>query len=201
MHLTRGHPLLLTHIPFGIDEYASLNKNEPVPLYKVGYTQRLMAIFARRGVAPSAFVIGHIHHATFEIAPTQGGRLGAMILPSVTPSQGNNPAFVTAVVNAAGPTIVDATTYVLPIGMPLPAWTKLYSFDDAYGLTAFDAPNLLRLQARMARNVRVRQKFFVNYNSASTTATPSPEKWPWYWCGHVHLTPPPYATCLVRHGD
>ncbi len=197
-HLNRGHRLLLTHIPFGIDEYASLNKNEPVPLYKVEYTRRLLSILARRGVAPSAFVIGHIHHATFEIAPAGSGRIGAMILPSITPSQGNNPAFVTAVVDPSGPTIVDATTYAFPLGIPSPAWAKLYSFDDAYGLSAFDAPNLLRLQARMARNAQLRRRFFVNYNSASTTATPSPEKWPWYWCGHVHLTPPPYATCLAR---
>ncbi len=199
-HLSAKHPLLLTHIPLGIDEYASLNANHAVPLYKVAYTQRLLALLARKGVGPSAFVIGHIHHATFEVAPTGIGELGAMIIPSITPSQGNNPGFVLAVVNPSSPVIGDATTYVLPLGSQSPAWTKLYSFDQAYGLTAFDAANLLRLQARMAKNASVRKQFFYYYNSASTTATPAPEKWPWYWCGHVHLTPPPYATCLSRHG-
>jgi sphingomyelin phosphodiesterase acid-like 3 len=198
--LTGKHPLLLTHIPFGIDEYASLNKGEPVPLYDVRYTRRLLAIFAAKGVGPSAFVIGHIHHATFEIAPTGIGKLGAMVIPSITPSQGNNPAFVLAQVNPSGPVIADTTTYVLPLGSPSPAWTKLYSFDGAYGLTAFDAPNLLRLQARMAKSASVRRQFFHYYNSASSTATPEPEKWPWYWCGHVHLTPPPYGACLSQHG-
>jgi sphingomyelin phosphodiesterase acid-like 3 len=199
-HLKAQHPLLLTHIPFGIDEYASINKGGPVPLYNVKYTRRLLAIFAAKGIGPSAFVIGHIHHATFEIAPTGIGKLGAMILPSITPSQGNNPAFVLADVKPSGAAIADTTTYVLPLGSPSAVWSKLYSFDEAYGLTAFDAPNLLRLQARMAKSVSVRRQFFHYYNSASTTATPSPEKWPWYWCGHVHLTPPPYATCLSAHG-
>jgi sphingomyelin phosphodiesterase acid-like 3 len=197
-HLNGKHPLLLTHIPFGIDEYASLNANQPVPLYNVRYTRRLLAIFAAKGIGPSAFVIGHIHHATFEIAPTGIGELGAMVIPSITPSQGNNPAFVLAQIAPSGPLIADMATYVLALGRPLPSWTKLYSFDDAYGLTAFDAPNLLQLQARMAKNVGVRRRFFHYYNSASTTATPAPAKWPWYWCGHVHLTPPPYSACLTH---
>ncbi len=199
-HLSQPHPLLLTHIPFGVDEYASWRKNEPVPLYKVTYTKRLLKIFAARGIGPTAFVIGHIHHATFEIAPTGIGALGAMIIPSITPSQGNNPAFVLAVVRPSRPAIADTTTYVLPLGSSSPVWTKLYSFDEAYGLTAFDAPNLLRLQAQMAKSEAVRRRFFDYYNSASATATPPPERWPWYWCGHVHLTPPPYARCLSGHG-
>ncbi len=198
-HLNGIHPLLLTHIPFGIDEYASLNADRPVPLYNMRYTRRLLAIFAAKGIAPSAFVIGHIHHATFEIAPTGIGMLGAMIVPSITPSQGNNPAFVLADINSSGPTIADTTTYVLPLGAPSPAWSKLYSFDEAYGLASFDAANLLRLQARMAKNESTRRQFFHYYNSASTTATPAPAKWRWYWCGHVHLTPTQYAACLNTH--
>lgn len=199
-HLSAKHPLLLTHIPFGIDEYASWNAGMPVPLYNVKYTHRLLSIFATRGVGPGAFVIGHIHHATFEIAPTGIGKLAAMIVPSVSPQQGNNPAFVVADVDPAGFTIENTTTYVFSLGSAAPSWTQLYSFDEAYGLTAFDAPNLLQLQARLAKDESLRHQFFHYYNSASTTATPPPEKWPWYWCGHVHLTPPPYADCLTQHG-
>jgi sphingomyelin phosphodiesterase acid-like 3 len=198
-HLNAAHPLLLTHIPFGVDEYASWNANKPVPLYKVDYTRRLLKILAAKGIGPTAFVIGHIHHATFEIAPTGIGKLGAIVMPSISPSQGNNPAFVVATIDPRGPFIADTTTYIFQLGDASPAWMRLYSFDEAYGLTAFDAPNLLRLQARMAQNPRVRRQFFHYYNSASATATPPPDKWQWYWCGHVHLTPPPYAACLVSH--
>jgi hypothetical protein len=197
-HLRSQHPLLLTHIPFVIDEYASLNAGQPVPLYNVKYTRRLLDIFAAKGAGPGLFVIGHIHHATFEIAPTGIGKLGAIVVPSISPQQGNNPAFVVADVDPAGPAIANTTTYVFPLGSASRAWTKLYSFDEAYGLTAFDAPNLLRLQARMTKNVNLRHRFFHYYTSASTTATPDPGKWRWYWCGHVHLTPPPYAACVPQ---
>lgn len=195
-HLRAKNTVLLTHIPIGVDEYASLNADKPVPLYNVRYTQRLLDILAARGISPSAFIIGHIHHATFEIAPTAGGELGALVMPAITPVQGNNPAFMLASIGSAGPTIADTTTYVLPLASATPAWVKLYSFDQAYGLSAFDARNLHRLQTRMANDTAVRRQFFHYYNSASTTATPDPGKWRWYWCGHVHLTPPPYAACV-----
>jgi sphingomyelin phosphodiesterase acid-like 3 len=194
-----ARPLLLTHIPFGIDEYASINANKATPLYRVKYTRRLLAILAAKGIGLRAFVIGHIHHATFEIADTGIGKLGAIIMPSITPSQGNNPAFTIGTISPTAPTIVDTTTYVLPLPQWQNGWIKLYSFNQAYGLTGYDAQNLLKLQATMARNERVRRQFFHYYNSASTTATPNPDKWFWYWCGHVHLTPPPYAKCLAQH--
>jgi hypothetical protein len=66
-------------------------------------------------------------------------------------------------------------------------------------LQAFDAPNLLTLQATMATDTHVRGQFFTNYNSASATATPSPSQWQWYWCGHTNLTPTPYAACLAQN--
>lgn len=196
-----GHPLLLMHIPPGIDEYASPKAGQAVPFYNVKYTRRLLSIFATRGAAPGAFVIGHTHHATFEIVPIGIGKLGAIIVPSISPQQGNNPAFVVADVNPAGPTIENITTYMFSLGSATPSWKELYSFDDAYGLTAFDAPNLLRLQARMAKDAGDRSRFFLYYNSASTTATPAPGKWTWYWCGHVSLTSLAYTDCLAHHRD
>lgn len=196
---TMPHPLLLTHIPPGIDEYASINANGATPLYKEAYTRRLLGILAANGVGLNAFVLGHIHHATFEIAPTALGKIGAIVIPSITPSQGNNPAFVIGEINPSEPTIGNTTTYYLQLASISQGWTKLYSFNEAYGLTAFDAQNLLQLQSTMAKDTSVRARFFDYYNSGSKTATPKPDKWRWYWCGHVHLTPPPYTACLSRH--
>jgi hypothetical protein len=84
-----ARPLLLTHIPPGIDEYASIKNDKPTPLYKESYTQQLLTILATKG-APRAFIVGHIHHAKFEIANTRGGDLGAFVVPSISPNQGNN---------------------------------------------------------------------------------------------------------------
>jgi hypothetical protein len=188
-----GHPLLMTHIPPGIDEYASINNNAATPLYKETYTRRLLSILA--GMSPSAFLLGHIHHATFEIAPIAGGQIGTLGIPSISPNQGNNPAFIVALVSPTSPMLTDTTTYALPLAS-LGAWSKLYSFNAAYGLQAYDSTNLLELQSSIASDTTIRRSFFNNYNSGSTTATPAPEKWRWYWCGHTQLTPAPYTDCV-----
>ena len=192
---TAAPPLLMTHIPPGIDEYLSLNNNAVTPLYKEQYTQQLLSLIGADAIAPRAFILGHIHHATFEIANTFGGQLGMLGVPSISPDQGNNPAFVVAAIGGASPTIADTSTFILPLSSSS-TWRSLYSFDSAYGLSAFDAPNLFKLQSGIANDTSTRATFFTNYNSASTTATPSPAKWRWYWCGHTNLTPAPYAACV-----
>jgi bacteriorhodopsin len=106
---------------------------------------------------------------------------------------------MTAIVDSGAPTIDDTTTYVLPLASLAIGWMKLYSFNSAYGLRAFDAPNLLTLQATIATNLQVRSHFFNYYNSARATATPSPLRWLWYWCGHTNLTSTPYAACLMQN--
>ncbi len=187
--------LLLTHIPPGIDEFASINNNGATPLYKETYTERLLRVLSRRSSNVRALVLGHIHHATFEIVPVGNGHVGALGIPSISPNQGNNPAFVVALFSPSQPAIVDTTTYALPLAT-MQGWSELYAFNAAYGLEGYDASNLLTLQSALSADPAVRTTFFANYNSGSTTATPDPSKWPWYWCGHTNLTPKSYSNCV-----
>jgi sphingomyelin phosphodiesterase acid-like 3 len=189
--------LLMTHIPPGIDEYASINNDAATPLYVERYTQQLLALLKGAGVNPRAFFLGHIHHATYEIPATSVGSVGALGLPAISPNQGSNPAFVVAQISSVAPVIVDTTTYALPLGS-MGLWGKLYSFNAEYGLSAYTVPNLLRLDNQIASDPTVRAQFFDNYNSGSTTATPNPGKWPWYLCGHTNLTPQPYEACVAK---
>jgi hypothetical protein len=189
--------ILMTHIPPGIDEYASLNNDAATPLYVETYTQQLLSILKAPGKSPRAFILGHIHHATFEIADTSAAQVGTLGVPSISPNQGNNPAFVVGNLAAGAPVIADTTTYVLPLGA-MGMWEKLYAFNAEYGLSGYTVPNLLTLDDRIASDASVRAQFFDYYNSGSTTATPKPDKWPWYWCGHTNLTPQPYAACVAK---
>ncbi len=197
MLAARRNALLMTHIPPGIDEYASLNNDAATPLYVEAYAQQLLSILKAPGLSPRALILGHIHHATFEIADTSAGQVASLGVPSISPNQGNNPAFIVGNIAATAPVIADTTTYILPLAT-MGMWGKLYAFNAEYGLSAYDVPNLLKLDTRIASEPAVRAQFFVNYNSASTTATPTPAKWPWYWCGHTNLTPQPYAACVAK---
>ena len=99
-------------------------------------------------------------------------RSASLGVPSISPNQGNNPAFIVGNIAATAPVIADTTTYILPLAT-MGMWGKLYSFNAEYGLSAYDVPNLLKLDTQIASEPAVRAQFFVNYNSASTTATPN----------------------------
>jgi hypothetical protein len=193
-----AHRLILLHIPPGMDEYSSMRANKPVPFMREQYVRRLLAIIAGDASA-SGIILGHMHHASFEIVgPGDGSGLPAIVVPSISAVQGNNPAFIAARLGGAGGAIADTTTYVLPLGASSVGWKAEYSFDSAYGLSAFDTPNLTKLQATLAADLNVRTAFNAYYNSESTTAMISPPTWPWYWCGHVNLYADAYASCVSK---
>lgn len=121
----------------------------------------------------------------------------ALIVPSISPVQGSNPAFVTADVDETTGVIRDTTTFVLPLEVPNASWSKAYSFDAAYGRTAFDAPNLSALQTALGDSAALREVFAANYNSLSTVAAIAPTTWRWYWCADVYVRPADYAACVA----
>jgi hypothetical protein len=191
--------VLVGHMPPGIDEYSSLIANKPVPFLTQSYAERLLEILAAHDVRPAAFFVGHMHHSSFEIAESGAGQLPVLVIPSISPIQGNNPAFVVGVVDAAG-SLADLTTYMLPLAPAQGTWTEEYTFDTAYGFSNFDARNLLQLQATLATDGHEREEFMKYYNSSSPMASPNVAAWPWLWCGHANLTASSYASCLGNHG-
>jgi sphingomyelin phosphodiesterase acid-like 3 len=191
--------IVLMHIPAGIDEYASLRANKPVPFLQDAYAPRLLGLLTGKNAGTTGIVASHIHHASFAIVQRgDGAGVPALLVPSISPIFANNPAFVAARFDAATGAIADATTYDLPLGTPAAGWKPEYTFSTAYGVGGFDAPSLEKLQANLAADPTLRATFAAYYNSESTVAMISPPTWPWYWCGHVNLDPTGYASCVAR---
>ena len=184
----------LTHIPPVPDQYSSLRAGRPVPFLQAAAAQRLLALTAT--ARPAAFVFGHVHHASFEIVgPGDGSGVPGLVVPSISPVQGNDPAFIVADVSPGG-ILTDFTTYVLPLEEPGAPWTFEYDFDGAYGAAAFETRDLVTLQARLAAEPALWQRYARYYNSGSTTAAIAPGTWPWYWCGDVELDAAAYGACV-----
>lgn len=135
---------LVTHIPPGIDVYATLQGGgAPVPLLtETGQAALLDA--AATGRIP-ALVFGHLHMSTYRVH----GDTPMLGLPSISPVFGNDPAFATARVRRDG-TIADVAVHALDLGAAAPAWRREYRFREAYGLPAFDAAALRTLTRRLA---------------------------------------------------
>jgi hypothetical protein len=185
----------VTHIPPAIDQYSSLRAGRAVPFMQAAAARRLVALTA--AARPAAFIFGHVHHASFEIVgPGDGSGVPGLVVPSISAVQGNDPAFIVADVAPGTGAVNDVTTYALPLETPGAAWTFEYDFDGAYGTTAFDAPDLVALQARLAGDPALWARYARYYNSGSTTAAVVPATWPWYWCGDLELDAAAYGACV-----
>ena len=195
---TTGRTIVVTHISPGIDEYSSMVAGKPVPFLEQSYEKHLLATLASHGPRVRGILAGHMHHASFEVAESGDGPIPVLVIPSISPIQGNNPSFEVARIGADDATIEDLTAYYLPLGSPSAVWAEEYSFDDAYGFKAFDAKNLFALQASLETDAAERARFISYYNSESTIASPNPKAWPWLWCGHLNLTVDAYSACLAK---
>ncbi|MFN2459891.1 MAG: metallophosphoesterase [Candidatus Velthaea sp.] len=190
----------VTHIPPGIDAYSSMRAAKPVPFMDEPSAEALVATMADPQARAVEIIAGHTHHASFEIASAGNVRVPMAVLPSISPVQANNPAFVVADVAPETGIIADFTTYALPLGLTgqATAWTKEYQFSSAYGSTAFDAPNLDKLQTALGTDAALRSTYAAYYTSKSPVGAISAANWAWYWCSDVNLSSAAYAACVAR---
>jgi hypothetical protein len=184
-----GRALLITHVPPGVDAFATLEgEGPPVPLLTgQGQTALLGAL---RGADVPALLFGHLHMSTYRI----GSGTPMLGVPSISPIFGNDPAFLTARVSRDG-AIADFTAYAFGLGHPHPSWRREYSFDHAYGLPAFDFGSLTRLQALLAGDTAMRQAYEHRYVSGGKFAITEAE-YPAYACASIALEVTPYEACL-----
>jgi hypothetical protein len=185
--------MLITHIPPGIDVFATLDgPGAPVPLLSdVGQTALLSAL---EGGRVPALVFGHLHMSTYRISPNTP-MLG---VPSISPEFGNNPAFLVAKVGSAGG-IADYTAHALDLGRERPKWRREYSFRDAYGLAPFDVASLTQLQAMLASDAELRaayEHFYVSGGQHPITEA----QYPTYACGSVALAVDAFEACIAGSG-
>jgi hypothetical protein len=184
--------LILTHVPPGIDVYATLQgSGAPVPLLTSQGQKALLDALDAGHVA--ALVFGHLHMSTYRVdrgAPMLG-------MPSISPIDGNNPAFLTATIDRDGE-ITDYTAHVLGLRRAPPRWWREYSFDKAYGLPAFDAASLRRLGTLLVDNAKLRrayEHFYVSDGKYPIT----PAQYPAYACGTTALQIRTFTACVKHH--
>ncbi|MGA9876264.1 MAG: metallophosphoesterase [Solirubrobacteraceae bacterium] len=182
------HALLVTHVPPGIDVYGTLHgSGAPVPL--LGSSGQESMLRALRKGRVRALIFGHLHMSTYRLS-RDTPMLG---VPSISPVNGNNPAFLSATVDPDG-TIADYTAYALQLGASTPQWQREYDFRETYGLPAFDGPSLKRLQGLLKDDAALRADYEHYYVSGGKHPI-SDAEYPAYACGSVALQVTAFATC------
>jgi hypothetical protein len=181
--------LVITHVPPGVDAFATLEGQGPAVPLLTGQGQAAMLGALREADVP-ALLFGHLHMSTYRI----GSGTPMLGVPSISPIFGNDPAFLTARVGRDGG-IVDYTAHALDLGRPHPRWHREYSFDHAYGLPGFDLGSLRRLQTELAIDTAMRRAYEHRYVSGGKYAITEAE-YPAYSCAAIALEVKAFESCL-----
>ena len=198
---------VVTHIPPGIDVYASLQGKTPTPTYADGPAAQVPALVDAPAANVTAFIAGHFHTDGFRIVGAGSTHpVPLLLVPSISPIFGNAPAFFDARVDPASGTVVDATAYALSglpaLGQPDPStpttWSAEYTVSSAYHLVALDAKGVTALQHARADDADVRASFERWFVSGSPIASMTEANWPAYWCADADLTVSAWQTCLAQ---
>ncbi len=138
------HNVVMMHVPPGFDAFSTdyVHGFLTWPFLKPRYNPQLVEALA----APSNRIIyaiaGHTHRFDFRLA----GGVPIVVLGSLSPVYGNNPAFYTLRVLPNG-SIRDVDAYTFDESIR--EWQRARSFDRSWNVTRIDAPSLAALHARL----------------------------------------------------
>jgi sphingomyelin phosphodiesterase acid-like 3 len=164
------------------------------------YSSQLYALLAPYGDILTLGIFGHEHMDDFRVLRDSSGNtiFGMKLVPSVTPFQGNNPAFVQFTYDPSAGTISDATTWYLT-NLPYATtaapgvWGLEYDFDSTYAQHALDSNGVAGAVTQILTQSSVQAAFTQYYTSMSGSPNPSP--FLPYGCALNNLPATDYSMC------
>jgi sphingomyelin phosphodiesterase acid-like 3 len=147
---------VMAHIPPGIDAYSTMSKGASVcsggdATMFLGSTGLADALSQYAGTISLA-LFGHTHMDEMKLIKGSGGAaVPVKLVPSITPVNGNNPAFTVAKVDPKAATLVDYTVYAAnnQTGVGT-VWSKEYTYSATYKLPDFAAASAGKLMVDFA---------------------------------------------------
>jgi sphingomyelin phosphodiesterase acid-like 3 len=131
-------------------------------------------------------------------APSPADAVAVKLVPSISPVDGNHPAFTVARVDPASATLEDYAVIAAPSRSGAGAWPIEYDFAQAYHQAAFTPAAAARLIGEFQRDPSASsaasQEYIRNYFAGNL-----PELkpfWPQYVCALAHHTAKGYAACV-----
>jgi sphingomyelin phosphodiesterase acid-like 3 len=194
------------HIPPGMNsEKAEKRKGDGKKaklLWKPQYEDQFIHLAAQYSHILQGNFAGHTHMDDYRLAVDTDGRpfLLTHLTPGLCQIDGNNPGFQVMRYDKTSGELEDLATFYVPdLHTADPAknpWELEYTFQQAYGYSAYSMANLLDLAGRIDSEPAVRQKYIDFY--ALKTPAPSPinaENWQAFSCGHTHMDSHSFNDC------
>jgi sphingomyelin phosphodiesterase acid-like 3 len=214
------HVWVMAHIPPGIDAYSTFVNHRDVcagkaPVMFLGSEDLANTLSEFPDVIRLA-LFGHTHMDEMRVyksaagATTPTGTIPAKLVPSITPVNGNNPAFTLAEINPATATLKDYTVYSADNQTGVDTkWSEEYRFSTTYHLPDLSGASLNKLTTSFVDDKSgstdashaYQQFFYVGDTGAAKTikaamnAAAMQVVWPAYACAITHADAASFRTC------
>ncbi|MCJ8499055.1 metallophosphoesterase [Desulfatitalea alkaliphila] len=198
---------LLLHIPPGVDVFATriangFSEGVPdtiVPLMKEMHLARFKALLTQHASSITAVLAGHIHRDDFRWLGTENDAgASVLIVPSISPVYGNNPAYKVLDYDAATFILQDCETWYFD--MLQGDWRHGHRFSWAYGSGALDAVRMRQLWQDLRADPAMRAEYILAYDAFRDTLAIESD-FRFYWAGIGHMTSAAYRQALEQWND
>ena len=208
------HVWVMAHIPPGIDSYANFARHRDVC---GGKDPEMFLASSALASTLSEFpdvirlaLFGHTHMDEFRAFTTPAGTIPAKLVPSITPVNGNNPAFTVAEIDPSTATLKDYAVYAASNQTGVDTrWTEEYRYSTTYHLPDLSGASIAKLtdsfvadkKGDSAASKAYQQFFYVGEPGAGRGIMASLKSaamqfvWPTYACAIAHVDAASYRSC------
>ncbi len=202
---------VMAHIPPGIDAYSTFTRGASVctnsdPALFLNSTA-LSDTLADYAGTVSLGLFGHTHMDEMKLIHAGSGlSVPIKLVPSITPVNGNNPAFTVAKVDPRTATLIDYTVYSANNQTGInTVWSREYTYSSAYKLPDYSAASVGKLMAEFTTDKAGTSEASKNYQtfyfvgdpgiSATLKAAAMQLIWRGYACSMTEMNPDAFHTC------
>lgn len=152
------HVWIMAHIPPGVDEFAAFHKytDHPANMCEVLHPTPMLTSDALADTITQfsdivrLAIFAHTHMDEIKLLhDNDGGRVPAKLVPSISPVNGNNPAFIVAEVDPHSAIVKDYSVFVAA-DKTASSWMEEYKYSSTYKLKDFSADSVAQLSASLA---------------------------------------------------
>ncbi len=188
--------ILLMHIPPGIDGFSTYHAKGAKIATQWTSDGKLLDAFVKLTGQYRAQLIGgfagHTHMDEFRVVADNAPIVAIRVAPSVTPWDGNNPAFTVVDYDPADGSTLDYSVARYDGGQ----FPIEYRFSKAYGPKRYDAANLATLAQRVLKDTGTRASFGEFYATGTPTPAARAGSWQYFGCALSALRVSAYRSCL-----
>ncbi len=188
--------ILLMHIPPGIDGFSTYRAKGSKIATEWTYDGKLLDAFVKLTGQYRAQLIGgfagHTHMDEFRVVADAKPIVAIRMAPSVTPWDGNPPAFTVVDYDPSdGATIDYAVSRYSNGKIPFE-----YRYSAVYGLKRYDAASVAALAQRILSDPATRVSFGKYYAAGGSTPAAKAGSWQYFGCALSALGVNAYRSCL-----